>query len=64
MLIVNVEKTGSLDRALKQLKKKFQSTGVVEDLRARKEFKKPCVKRRDVMKKAAYIQKHRDEELK
>jgi small subunit ribosomal protein S21 len=64
MLFVNVEKTGSLDKALKQLKKKFQSTGVVNELRSRKEFVKPCVKRRAEIKKASYIQQLRNEEMK
>jgi len=36
MLIVKVE--GSLDKALKSLKKKFEKTKVVKQLRDRKEF--------------------------
>jgi small subunit ribosomal protein S21 len=54
MLIVKVQ--GSIDRAVKLLKKKFDSTGVVKQLRERKEFKKKSVKRREVIKRAIYIQ--------
>jgi len=54
MLIVKVQ--GSIDRAVKLLKKKFDSTGVVKQLRERKEFKKKSVNRREVIKRAIYIQ--------
>jgi hypothetical protein len=36
MLIVEVKESGSIERALKILKKKFESTGTLKDLRDRK----------------------------
>jgi small subunit ribosomal protein S21 len=56
MLIVNVKEHGSLDRALKVLKRKFEKVGTVRELRARKEFKKPSVKRREEVLDAKYRQ--------
>jgi len=56
MLIINVKDHGSLDRALKVLKRKFEQVGTVRELRARKEFKKPSVKRREEVLNAKYRQ--------
>jgi small subunit ribosomal protein S21 len=56
MLIINVKDHGSLDRALKVLKRKFEQVGTVRELRARKEFKKPSVKRREEVLDAKYRQ--------
>lgn len=60
MLIVNVEKIGSIDRALKELKKKFSKTKTLNQLRDRKEFTKPSVKRRTEIKNAVYRQRFID----
>ena len=62
MLIVNVKKSGGIEKALKELKRKFSKTGQLKELRERKAFKKPSVQRRDTLKKAQYIQKLRTEE--
>ena len=35
---------------------KFEKTGVVRELRSRKQFEKPSVKRRNEIKKAIYVQ--------
>jgi small subunit ribosomal protein S21 len=56
MLIVNTKDHGSLDRALKVLKRKFEQVGTVRELRSRKEFKKPSVKRREEVLDAKYRQ--------
>ena len=42
-------------RALKKFKRKFEKTGVIRELRDRKTFEKPSVKRRDEIKKAIYV---------
>lgn len=52
MLIVNVKKAGSLDKAIKQMSKKFKDTKVVQQLRERKEYMKPSAKKREIYKKA------------
>ncbi len=63
MIIVPVKEGESIDRALKKLKRKFEKTGVVKELRERQKFTKPSVKRRDSIQKAIYIQQlHTEEE--
>lgn len=56
MLIVPVKEGDNIERALKQLKRKFDKTGTMRQLRARKQFTKPSVERRMEMRKAAYVQ--------
>jgi small subunit ribosomal protein S21 len=60
MLIINVKGADSLDRALKILKRKTIDTKQLQNLRDRKEFVKPSVKRRSEINKAKYIQKKWD----
>lgn len=63
MLVVQVKEGESIDRALKRYKRKYDRTGVMKQIRARKQFIKPSVNRRKEVLKAAYIQnKQRDEE--
>ena len=56
MIIVPIKEGENIDRALKRFKRKFEKTGVIKELRTRQAFKKPSEIRRDVVKKAAYIQ--------
>jgi small subunit ribosomal protein S21 len=56
MIIVPVKEGESIDRALKKLKRKFEKTGVVKELRERQKFTKPSVKKRDKVSKAIFIQ--------
>jgi small subunit ribosomal protein S21 len=60
MLIIPVKEGESIERALKKFKKKFDRTGVMKELRARKQFTKPSVTNRTEKLKAAYIQKIRE----
>ncbi|MFH0893655.1 MAG: 30S ribosomal protein S21 [Bacteroidota bacterium] len=62
MIIVPVKEGESIDKALKKLKRKFEKTGVVKELRERQKFTKPSVKRRQERLKAVYIQHLRDQE--
>lgn len=62
MLIIPVKEGENIERALKKYKKKFDRTKVVRQLRARKQFTKPSVIRREEVKKAAYIQNLRETE--
>ena len=57
MIIVPVKEGENIERALKKFKRKFEKTGVIKELRIRQAFKKPSEKRRDVVKRAVYIQK-------
>ncbi len=54
MLIINVKDDESIDRALKRYKRKFQKTGMIKELRRRKNFTKPSVLRRNEVLDAAY----------
>lgn len=54
MLLINVN--GNIEKALKDLKRKVSKTKQLQQLRDRKEFKKPSVAKRDVIKKATYKQ--------
>ena len=56
MLIIDIRESESLDRALRKYKKKFEKAGVLKELRARKHFVKPSVRRRNQVLKAAYVQ--------
>lgn len=56
MIIVNVEKAGSLDKAVKFYKKKHQSYGIVRELRERKTFIKISVKKRRIKEKAVFTE--------
>jgi len=57
MIIVPIKEGESIDKALKKLKRKFEKTGVVKELRERQKFTKPSVKNRFMRLKAIYIQK-------
>jgi small subunit ribosomal protein S21 len=56
MLIINVKEGENIERAIKQFKRKFDKTGNMRQLRARKQFVKPSVERRMELRKAVYIQ--------
>ena len=62
MIIVPVKEGESIERSLKKLKRKFEKTGVVRELRARQKFTKPSVVRREQLIKARYVQQLRSEE--
>lgn len=57
MIIVSIKENESIDKALKRFKKKFESTGVLHELRNRTYFEKPSVSRRTERIKAAYKQR-------
>ena len=60
MLIIPVIK-GNVDRALKQFKRKFKQTGTLKELRERKQYIKPSVKRKLEKEKAILNQKYKEE---
>ena len=57
MIIVPVKDGESIEKALKKFKRKFEKTGAIRELCARKTFVKPSVKRRTEIQKAIYVQK-------
>lgn len=62
MLIIKIKENITIDRALKMLKNKFVKTKQLNEIKRRKEFIKPSVKRRDEIKNAIYIQKLKQKE--
>lgn len=62
MIIVPVKEGENIDRALKKLKRKFDKTGTLKELRRRKQYIKPSVVNREEKRKAIYVQKLREKE--
>lgn len=56
MIIVPLKEGENIERALKRFKRKFEKTGAIRELRARKNFVKPSVKKRIQKQKAIYVQ--------
>ncbi len=61
MIIIPVKEGENIERALKKFKRKFEKTGVIRELRERQAYKKPSVRRREIIQKAQYIQKLKTE---
>jgi small subunit ribosomal protein S21 len=57
MLIVDVKSGESIDQALKRYKRKFQRSKMIYELRNRREFAKPSVRKRNEKLKAVYREK-------
>ena len=57
MLQIPVKEGESIEKALKKYKKKFERTGVLKQLRTRKEYIKKSVVRRQEVIKAQYVEK-------
>ena len=57
-----VKEGESIERALKKYKKKFERTGVLKELRERKEYTKKSVIKRQQVIKAEYVEKLRSAE--
>ncbi len=60
MLIIDVKNEESIDRALRRYKKKHSRVGVIKELRRRKHFEKPSIRRRTEILKAIYKNKMTD----
>ena len=56
MIIVQVKDGDNIEKALKKFKRKFEKTGAIRELRARREFTNPSVKKRMAKMKAIYVQ--------
>ena len=59
MLKIPVVK-GNLNRALKLFKRKFKQTGVLKEVRERKNYTKPSIKRRKQKEKAILKRKYQE----
>lgn len=63
MLIIPIKEGENIEKALKKYKKKYEKTGVMKELRGRKEFEKPSVSRRQQVIKASYKQRMQSAEM-
>ena len=61
MIIVPIKEGENIDRVLKKLKRKFEKTGILKELRERQKFTKPSIIKREQKLKAIYIQKLQDQ---
>jgi len=57
MLIIKKGEKDSIDKVLKQYKRKCRETQLLKDIRAREEFVKPSAAKRKQKLKAIYLQK-------
>jgi small subunit ribosomal protein S21 len=62
MIIVPVKEGENIERALKKFKRKSEKTGVIKEVRTRKQFDKPSVLKRIKMQRAVYVNKLRTAE--
>lgn len=63
MIIVPVKEGENIERALKKFKRKSEKTGVIKEVRTRKQYEKPSVLKRVKMQHAIYVNKlHATEE--
>jgi small subunit ribosomal protein S21 len=62
MLHVQVKEGEGVEKALKKLKKKFEKTGILRELRSRQTFTKPSIKRRETVKRAKHKQRQAQSE--
>ena len=60
MIVVPIKEGENIERALKKFKRKFEKTGTIKELRTRQAYIKPSDKKRQVKKRAIYIQKLQD----
>ena len=61
MIIVKLDKHTNIEKALKILKSKVIKTKQTSELVNRKEYKKKSVRKRDMLKKAKYVQKMKEQ---
>lgn len=59
MIIMPIKEGENIERALKKFKRKFEKTGVLKELRSRKQFVKPSMVKRRNMEKAIYVEQLR-----
>ena len=59
MIIMPIKEGENIERALKKFKRKFEKTGVLKELRSRKQFVKPSLVKRRNMEKAIYVEQLR-----
>ena len=56
MIVGPLKEGENIEKALKKLKRKFEKTGLVKELRNRQAFEKPSVAKRKQTMRAVYVQ--------
>lgn len=62
MIIVPVKEGENIERVLKRFKRKASKTGIIKEVRTRREFTKPSVEKRVKMQHAVYVNQLRRQE--
>lgn len=62
MIIIEIKEGENIDRALKRYKRKHRNVQLMQNIRENEFFTKKSVKRRQIIQKASYIQKLKDEQ--
>lgn len=62
MLTVQVKDGEGIERAIKNLKKKFEKTGLLRELRRRQAHKKPSIIKKEILKRAKHKQRLAEQE--
>lgn len=62
MIVVPVKEGENIERALKKFKRKAEKTGIIKEVRNRKQFDKPSVVKRIKMQHAVYVNQLRQNE--
>lgn len=57
MIIVPVKDGENIEKALKKFKRKAEKTGIIKEVRTRKQYEKPSVTKRVKMQHAIYVNK-------
>ena len=62
MIKIEVKEGENIERALKRYKRKHRDVRVMKNIRENEFFTKKSIKRRQVLQKASYIQKLKDQQ--
>lgn len=54
MIKIIVKDGENIDKAIKRYRRKFQKTQILQQIRNRKEYKKPSVQKKEQLEKAKY----------
>ena len=57
MIVVPVKEGENIEKSAEEVKRKFEKTGIVKELRSRQQFDKPSVTKRLKKERAVYVQK-------
>lgn len=63
MLIIPIKEGDTIEKALKKYKKKFERVGILKELRERMFYKKPSVRKKEVINRAIIREKIRRSEM-